>query len=70
MAYDDSLAMRSVAVPVRVEHMQERRPTAPPIVPLRPAFAYRSMFELHSLIDDLFRFFEEDLFFDWPPLRR
>lgn len=70
-AYDGSLAGRFTAIPIRVTHVRESRAVpVSHVVPLEPAFASRSMSELHFLMDEVFRSFERELFFDWPFLRR
>ena len=70
-AYDDSLAGRSTAIPIRITRVRQKRPApVAHVVPLEPAFASRSMSELHFLMDEVFRSFERELFFNWPFLRR
>jgi curved DNA-binding protein CbpA len=70
-AYDNSLARPSTAIPIRITHVRESRPApVSHVVPLELAFASRSISELHFLMDEVFRSFERELFFNWPFLRR
>jgi len=70
-AYDNSLARRSTAIPIRITHIRASRPAPTSRVePLEPSVAWRLMSELYFLVDEQFRSFEEDLFFHWPFLRR
>ena len=70
-AYDNSLARRSTAIPIRVTHVREKHAArASHVVPLDAVAAWRSMSELNFLMDELFRSFERELFLDWPFLRR